>query len=237
METNDTTRRGFLWTAGATAGGLLVGHASRLFAEAKPEPKEGGEVDVSPAEDLMREHGALRRILLIYREWMQRLSKNKTEQIDTLLESGRIIRSFVEQYHEKLEENYLFPRFKKEGKLIDLVDVLLRQHQAGRRITDVTLQLSNAKAVQNSGNRGKLIRSLRQFLHMYEPHAAREDTILFPAFHEMVPDKEYNELGALFEKKENELFGEQGFEKTVDRIASIEKELGIYDLARFTPKV
>ena len=107
---NDATRRGFLWTAGASAGCLILGQAPRLLAQAKSETeKEGEEVDVSPAEDLMREHGALRRIVLIYREWLQRLWKRRTEQIDTLLESAQIIRSFVEQYHEKLEEDYIFP--------------------------------------------------------------------------------------------------------------------------------
>lgn len=40
-----------------------------------------------------------------------------------------------------------------------------------------------------------------------------------------------------FEKKEHQLFGEDGFEKMVDRVASIEKTLGIYDLAQFTPKI
>jgi quercetin dioxygenase-like cupin family protein len=38
------------------------------------------------------------------------------------------------------------------------------------------------------------------------------------------------------EKKEHALFGDDGFEKMVDRVASIEKSLGIYDLAQFTPK-
>jgi len=47
---------------------------------------------------------------------------------------------------------------------------------------------------------------------------------------------EFDSLGEEFEKKENQLFGEDGFEKVVDRVAGIEKRLGIYDLAQFTPK-
>src|SRR5207302_4790012 len=39
-------------------------------------------------------------------------------------------------YHEKLEEDYLFPRFEKAHKLVDLTTVLRAQHQAGRRLTD-----------------------------------------------------------------------------------------------------
>jgi len=72
---------------------------------------------------------------------------------------------------------------------------------------------------------------------MYEPHEAREDTILFPAFRKIVSAHEYDALGDDFEKKEHELFGADGFERMVDRVAAIEKKLGIYDLARFTPKV
>jgi hypothetical protein len=38
-----------------------------------------------------------------------------------------------------------------------------------------------------------------------------------------------------FEKKEHELFGEDGFEKMVDRVARIEQQIGIRDLNQFTP--
>jgi hypothetical protein len=48
-------------------------------------------------------------------------------------------------------------------------------------------------------------------------------------------EKEYDELGDRFEEQGHRNFG--GFEKMVGRVADIEKEIGIYDLARFTPKV
>ena len=35
----------------------------------------------------------------------------------------------------------------------------------------------------------------------------------------------------------DKLFGEDGFEKIVAQVAQIEKALGIYDLAQFTPKI
>ena len=71
---------------------------------------------------------------------------------------------------------------------------------------------------------------------MYAPHEAREDTVLFPALHEIMSAHEYGALGEDFEKKEHQLFGKEGFEGMVDRIAAIEKELGIYDLRQFTPR-
>jgi hypothetical protein len=69
---------------------------------------------------------------------------------------------------------------------------------------------------------------------MYRPHAAREDTVLFPAFRDVVGRSGYRELGEQFEDKEHEIFGERGFDDTVAEVARLEMGLGIGDLAKFT---
>ena len=200
------------------------------------EEEEKKAEEVSPPEDLMREHGVLKRILLIYGEAIRRIEANQELPPEPLGDSAKIIRQFVEDYHEKLEEDFLFPRFKKANKLVDLVDVLLQQHQAGRRLTDMTMRLATSQALKNADDRRRLADSMRQFVRMYSPHEAREDTVLFPAFRGVVSSHEFDSLGEDFEKKEDELFGEDGFFEVVDRVADIEKKLGIYDLAQFTPK-
>ena len=228
------SRRNFIFGAGAGLAGL-AGIGVLENAHGKGKIKGPKEPEVSPAEDLMREHGVLRRILLIYREWQRKLVSGKDDLLETLADSCAIVKSFVEDYHEKLEEDYLFPRFRKAGKMVELVDVLFEQHRAGRGLTSLSLQFSQAGGVKTPEGRDRLARSLGDFIRMYEPHAAREDTVLFPAFHEMMPEKEYDRLGDVFEQKENELFGAKGFETVVERVATIERKLGIYDLKQFTP--
>jgi hemerythrin-like domain-containing protein len=71
---------------------------------------------------------------------------------------------------------------------------------------------------------------------MYAPHEAREDTVLFPALRKIVSAHEYDAFGDQFEDEEHRRFGEDGFEKYVDKVAAIEKRLGIYELAQFTPR-
>jgi hemerythrin-like domain-containing protein len=231
---NEQTRRIFI-RSGLVAGASLLGGVT-LSRGVEEKKMDQTEEEVSPAEDLMREHGVLKRVLLVYGEAIRRTESNQDLPPGALMESARIIRNFIENYHEKLEEDFLFPRFRKAGKLVDLVDVLVEQHQGGRRLTDITIQLATSQSLKNPDDRRKLADALRQFIRMYNPHEAREDTVLFPEFRKIVSGHEYDSLGEDFEKKEHELFGEDGFEKMVDKVAGIEKQLGIYELSQFTPK-
>jgi hemerythrin-like domain-containing protein len=226
----ENKRRDFL-KKGLILGTLTGVSGLGLIASCKKESEE----DVTPAEDLMREHGLLTRILLIYDFLRKRLINNEEVDLTVLKDPAQIIRSFVEDYHEKLEEDYLFPRFEKANQLTDLVHVLRTQHKAGRVLTDRILQLSDAQSQDDTNNNQEIIRLLSDFNSMYCPHASREDTVLFPAIKNIVSANEYFAMGEEFEDKEHQLFGEDGFESMVDKVADIEKKLGIYDLSKFTP--
>ena len=226
----DNTRRDFLLRGSAASAALII---PSFALQEKGGAKEEGEVEVSPTEDLMREHGLLNRVLLIYEESARRLARKSDLDPKVLTDAAGIIKNFIENYHEKLEEDYLFPRFEKASKLTDLVAVLRQQHQAGRRLTSQIQQMAAAKS---TADRQKLQTALEAFIRMYWPHEAREDTVLFPALHQIVSAHEFDALGEDFEKKEQELFGKEGFEGMVVKVAGLEKQLGIYDLAKFTPK-
>jgi hemerythrin-like domain-containing protein len=234
---HDEVRRRFVLGA-AGAGFLLVSRVKLADARGPKagEGKEcGNEEEVSPPEDLMREHGVLNRILLIYEEGIRRLDAQQPLAIDVLASGADLIHRFIEQYHEKLEEDHVFPLFEKANKLVDLVTTLRHQHRAGRGLTDTVLRLAHPRRVQNAGDRHKLVETLRLFIRMYRPHEAREDTVLFPAFRSVVTPVEFAALGEQFEDKEHELFGPEGFEGIVAQVAKLEQALGIADLSQFTP--
>lgn len=83
---------------------------------------------------------------------------------------------------------------------------------------------------------GQLVGAMQSFITMYRPHAAREDTDLFPKLKDVVSSNEYDAMAEDFEKKEHELFGEDGFEKMAARVAQLERQMGIHDLNQFTPQ-
>src|SRR5213596_1738856 len=199
-------RRAFLRSgiifSGAALKGVELLHGNEI--EKKSEEKEA---EVGPPEDLMREHGVLKRVLLIYGEALRRIDVKQDFPPEALADAARLIRSFVEDYHEKLEEDFLFPRFRKARRLVDLVDVLFEQHQAGRKLTEATIRLANAGALRDAARRGELKDAMARFIRMYAPHEAREDTVLFPALRKIVSRNEYDALGEDFEKREHQLFG------------------------------
>jgi hemerythrin-like domain-containing protein len=206
------------------ASALLV--PARLLASPAKKPAAKEEEDISPTEDLMREHGVLDRLLLVYEECAHRLDTHATVPNDAIGSAAGLIKRFIEDYHEQNEEQFLFLRMET-GPHAELVKTLRDQHAAGRRVTNEIFRLAKDP---------RAVAPIRQFVRMYRPHAAREDTVLFPAFHDMLSEKERDQLGDQFEDKEHSLFGPKGFEHIVDEVAGLERALGIENLQQFTPK-
>lgn len=189
---------------------------------------------MTPSEDLMREHGLLSRIMFIYDNCKNLFVGDVTFDRKLLTNSALIVRTFVEDYHEKLEEDYLFPRFSKARQLDELVQVLYMQHHAGRVLTDQIVQIGNMKTLSKDDTQ-KLVKLMDEFNRMYRPHKSREDTVLFPSILKVVSESDYHRLGEEFEKKERNILGQDGFETMVEKVANIEKQLGIYELYKYTP--
>src|ERR1044072_3631906 len=109
------SRRGFLQTS-AIGGAALIGAACHRNAAKTTEAEEKGS-DVTATEDLMREHGVLRRALLVYAESIPRLRANASSvSADALQRTAKLFRTFGEDYHEKkLEEAYIFSGIQTAG--------------------------------------------------------------------------------------------------------------------------
>ncbi|MDR3550811.1 MAG: hemerythrin domain-containing protein [Candidatus Babeliales bacterium] len=191
------------------------------------------EEDIPLTEDLMKEHGLLNRVLLIY----DKVISMKDIPIEPLKKAVAIIESFIENYHEKNEENYIFPLFEKANIKVELVRTLKAQHIKGREVTAAIKKIIYQSTPITTKNKKRVRSLLKKFINMYRPHEAREDTELYPLVRSLMSKKDFDELSEKFEDSEHELFGPHGFEDFLKKVEDIEKELGIYQLAQFTPKL
>ncbi len=203
------------------------------------------EHELTSIEDLMREHGLLNRILLAYDHILTLLDINNQNNVTlhdvmTIISKlAVIVRVFIEDYHEKNEEIYIFPVLLKNNQHVDLVNELIKQHKIGRIITSNIIKLSyvggtinNNTNSTNDVNLKKLSTYIRLFTKLYRFHESREDTIVFPEYKNLVDPETYKKVGEYFEKSEKEQLG--SFEKILSHVEKIEKELGLNDLSKIS---
>jgi hemerythrin-like domain-containing protein len=222
------------WLMGA-AGLSLVAASPSLAAPQSPTGKKSAEsVPVTATEDLMREHGVVERLLLIYDTGIRRLGQGEDLDPAILTQAAETMRDFVHDYHEKNEEDQVFPRFKTAGRMVELVTVLQAQHAACRKLTERVLGLAPKSGSKEQ--REQMIGAMQATITMYRPHAAREDTDVFPTLRSLVTPNEFEQIGEALEKSETDKFGADGFEKVAKKVEALEKRLGIDDISQFTPK-
>ena len=243
--TTSNNRRDFIRLSAASGAALIFnscggqeatpGAESGKSAPARTDDeKMGGEVTAT--EDLMREHGVLRRALLVYSEAAAKLRSGPASVApDALQKAAKLFRAFGEEYHErKLEEAYIFPAVRKAGgTAAGYADILIVQHTRGREITDYIIGVTKGSKL-GTANGAQLAGALDSLVRMYRAHASREDTIVFPAWKQTLTAEQLDEMNDKFEDIEHEQFGEDGFEDAVKQISEIESELGLADLAGFT---
>lgn len=244
---NETRRHLLASLSLAGAGALLVGCRTTPSGQGnsssatnddgrEPAPGEVTPEEVTAVEDLMREHGILRRALMVYQESVVRLRQDAASvPAEALEKTAKLFRVFGEDYHEKqLEEAYIIPMIKKvQAPVAIYADVLVAQHARGREITDYLLSVTQGDRIATH-QVDSVTKALESFVRMYDHHAAVEDTVIFPAWKKLTGEQEYNELGEKFEEIEHEIFGEDGFESALRRMEEIESSLGLTNLEMFT---
>jgi hemerythrin-like domain-containing protein len=220
---------------GAVAAGFGVGRVTAPGSGQADAQLLRDETEPPPGEDLMADHGLLIRVLLIYRTLGSAHAAGQPIPAHHLHDAALIIHDYIEAFHEELEEAYVFPRLRQAGRLTSTVSTLLLQHARGRQITQLLLADSGGNGQLPASAAGRVASAMAAFVRMYEPHEAREDTVIYPVFRSLLGPAAIAELGWRFAQLEHEQFGAGGFPAMVGRVAGIEQALGIYDLAQFTP--
>jgi hemerythrin-like domain-containing protein len=217
----------------ATTGAMLLA-APALAQQAPPSKTKATEGGITATERLMRDSGVLLRILSIYEAGGRRLGGGEDIEPIIFTQAAEVMRDFVHGYHEKQLNEQVFPRFKKAGRMVELVDVLMTQHAAGQKLTTTILDLAPKSATK--AERQSMIDAMQASIVLYRPQVARELTDVFPTLRTLATPNEFDELSAALDKNEAEKIGKEGFDKMAKKVEALEKRIGINDLTTFTPK-
>lgn len=165
-----------------------------------------------PTFDLMREHALLDRILRIY-ESVCRNPFLTGKQKKHFIKIVNIVSTFIENYHEPMEEKYIFPHFPRK----DTIKHLIKQHKKSKKMTKHILESIN--------DPDELTSSLHKYIQMYREHEIIENTEVFEYYYHNVPREKQAKIYEIFEKTEDEKFGRHALTKFIEAVIEAEKKL------------
>ena len=237
MSTNEFARRRVIQNLALTGAAVAVAGTPLPLQAQDDKKKSSKEPEVTATEDLMREHGIIRRALQVYHATVP-LLRTQPRSIDPapLYKTAQLFRHFGEDYHERmLEEKYIFLIVRKlGGQAARYPDILEAQHRRGREITDYIMGATKSGSILTA-HAEPLAKVMEGLVDMYEHHAAREDTIVFPTLKGTMSPKQLDEMSDKFEEIEHKEFGKDGFEDAEKTVDKIEGALGLSDISKFTP--
>ncbi len=221
----------------AIGPGSITGIFLQVHKPLKEKGEELEEKESSPMEDLMKEHGAVERIMLIYQRMIEKAITGQELDVSVINRASHMVEEYVSEHHERDEEKYVFPKFREANYIVDLVDTLEHQHDVSRELNRQAMELSAKGPRITRDETARLLDLCGMFIDMYLPHISRENTILFPAFFDIVSAEHIRDIKKEMEDEEEKVLGETGFRGFVGRIAALEKEIGCHELSRYTARL
>ena len=162
---------------------LLVGAAGSLLLsapaladqrrQATPKKKAAEAVPVTATEDLMREHGVLRRILLIYEAGARRIGQGEDIDPAVFSQAAETMRDFVHDYHEKRRRSRSSRASRRPAAWSSWSTSCWSSTPPGRKLTDRILRALAPKR-GTKGERQAMIDAMQASITLYRPHVARE---------------------------------------------------------------
>lgn len=223
--TRPLSRRKFIALAGSAGAGIIAAGCS-----SSDKIKEEG----TAIELLDRQHGLLHRSVSILEEVRGGMDARMDLPPEIIQGTVEVIRRFLVDFHQKVEDKHLFPAFEAAKKMGGLIGVLREQHEAGTQLVEVLRQLAAGFSAKDLEKRRTMASGIHKLSRMYRAHADREDTVLFPVFRQVVTPKAYDLVNAEVRKAEIQAGGMSAYEEAVQKLSGYENMLGIGDLSAFT---
>ncbi len=213
-------------------------YLGNLVQVTRPEPpgKFGEELPtISPTELLSREHAIMERLMLVIESGVARIASGEVVDLFPINHAAITIKVFGADHHMVDEEQFVFPKLREAGTMDSLVDTLELQHDKGREIIGRIIDLTRAGHIDDLGRLNELAKLCMSFVIMYRPHAAWEETVVFPALYEIATENYIDNINLRMHDEERTLMSDPGLHRLMDNLRKIEGAAGTSELGRFTP--
>lgn len=170
---------------------------------------------MTPTEDLINEHKAIKIMLSIMGKIAEDIKANKEFYIKDVEQIVDFLQTFADKCHHGKEETSLFPALVLAGipKENGPIGVMLHEHTLGRGyIKEISNGVENCKIDKTCS--GELIAAnLTNYVNLLQNHIHKEENVLFPMANKTLSEQKQKEISEQFEKIEEEVVGHGVHEK------------------------
>jgi hemerythrin-like domain-containing protein len=164
---------------------------------------------MSPTEDLIHEHKAIKIMLSIMSKIAENIKTNKGFEINDIEKIIDFLKTFADRCHHGKEETALFPALVAAGIPNENgpVGMMLHEHTLGRGyIKEISVGVENCK--MGNTRSGELIAdSLSNYVNLLQNHIQKEENVLFQMANRVLNEQKQKDLYEQFEKIEEEVVG------------------------------
>ena len=177
-------------------------------------------------EIMMEEHRAIERVLSSLERATLRLGRGDEVYLRFFSGCSAFFRGFVDGYHQKKEEQFLFPALVNNGlpKESGPIAVMLAEHAQGRYLAQL---LGSATIQLQTGDlrrREQVINSAAGYIKLFRQHIYKEEKILSPLAEKVIPLEQKERINLSFESMQYEEMGEEVHEKYFSLAERLQRE-------------
>jgi hemerythrin-like domain-containing protein len=164
---------------------------------------------MTPTEDLINEHKAIKVMLSIMSKIAEDIKENKlfyTKDVEQIVD---FLQTFADKCHHGKEENVLFPALVLAGipKENGPIGVMLQEHTLGRGyIEEINIGVENCKLGDTCSSE-LIATNLINYVNLLQNHIQKEENILFPMANKTLSEQRQKEIFEQFEKIEEDVVG------------------------------
>jgi hemerythrin-like domain-containing protein len=181
---------------------------------------------MTPTEDLIHEHKAIKVMLGIMSKIAENIKANKGLDAEDIEKIVDFLKTFADKCHHGKEETALFPALVLAGipEKNGPIAVMLHEHTIGREyIKEISSNVKNYKT--GNSNSGELIAaSLSNYVNLLENHIHKEENVLFPMADNTLREQKQKEISEQFEKIEEEVVGHGVHEQYHELLEQLKKK-------------
>ncbi len=160
-------------------------------------------------EDLRHEHTEIALMLDILERICELLDSGEEVKPEHLTQLHDFMVVFVDKCHHSKEEEFLFPTLKNinGNETKKLIDVLIQEHEAGRKYAHAIGEAISDKKGMGSVDRSNIIKYGRHYIKLLVQHIGKENNALFTMAEKKLSVEQDQELFEGFEIVEKEKIG------------------------------